>query len=273
MSIRLLVPLVALSLGAAGCDSGVPEIPDGARMRDAAVADGGGLLDAGATLDAAAPFDAPFDAGGSALCMVATCDPRLPATGCAVGQCSLHAADASCETEAGSLSAGAECTAASDCAPGLACFLAEGRGVCGRVCCPADGEACVDEGATCGGSGVLIDGTETSWGRCLARRTCDVLEPERTCEAREGCYIVDRDGATECRVAGSGGPGDSCEVQEDCASGFFCGGFGPGKRCVRICRIGAGDCPTEEGRCVMQSQTPVGVGLCTLDSTSARWDG
>ncbi|HJL17477.1 MAG TPA: hypothetical protein RMH99_17540 [Sandaracinaceae bacterium LLY-WYZ-13_1] len=272
MSIRFLCALL-LALLVAGCDTGMMDPPDAARLRDAAVVDGGGLLDAGPMVfdDAGPAADAGAADAGPPLCVIGVCDPRS-ADGCTEGSCVLWGADATCEPEAGAGGPGSTCEAVGDCAAGLACFRRPGGGVCGRICCPDDGSACID-GAICGGSGVLVDGSETSWGRCLPRRTCDLLEPAEACEAREGCYIVDAGGTTECRVAGSGGSGEACEMQEDCRAGFFCGGIGAAKRCVRICRIGAEDCPTEEGRCVAQAHTPEGIGLCSLDSSSARWNG
>ncbi|MEC7518725.1 MAG: hypothetical protein VYE22_02615 [Myxococcota bacterium] len=265
MSIRSMILGLSLLLGAVGCDEAPPG-SDGGLTRDAALVDGGGLLDAGAPIGDATVRDAGLAAdAGAPLCADAVCDPRS-ADGCAEGSCVLAGETASCELEAGSQSVGSECADTGACAPGLACFRDGDRGVCGRICCPGDGSACGD-GATCGGSGELIDGATTSWGRCLARRSCDVLSPESTCEPREGCYIVDGMGSTECRVAGTAGAGDDCEVQEDCQSGFFCGGVGS-RRCVRICEVGAGDCP--EGRCMAQAHSPSGTGFCTLDMMTAR---
>src|SRR5690606_29398114 len=169
----------------------------------------------------------------------------------------------SCEPAAGALAVNAPCESVADCAPGLACFAtADGGGTCGRICCPSEPDACVD-GAVCGGSGVLVDGTATSWGRCSPPQPCDVLDPVASCGDREGCYIVDRAGTTECRVAGSADIGEVCSAQNDCRPGAFCG---LGGRCVRICRLGAGDCPAGEGRCVAQVHSPPGTGFCTADS-------
>ncbi len=262
MSMRLVISLAVLVV--AGCDSPPPAGPDAMVVRDAALADGSGLLDAGARSDAAPPTP---DAGAS-LCRFDVCDPRSP-DGCDEGSCVLWGASSSCEEMPGRYSAGTPCTTPMDCAPGLACFLTEEGGVCGRVCCPGEEVACTGD-AVCGGSGVLVDGTESSWGRCLPPRSCDVLDPSEDCEPREGCFIVDADGTTQCRVAGAGGPGDACADQEDCQSGFFCGGIGNARRCVRICRIGADECPAEEGRCQAQAHSPPGTGFCTLDAATAR---
>jgi hypothetical protein len=152
-----------------------------------------------------------------------------------------------------------------DCMPGLACFATDtaGVGVCGRVCCPGDATGCVGD-LFCAGSGILIDATQTSWGRCLPSRSCDVLDPQAVCEEREGCYVIDTQGNTECRVAGLGGAGDPCYEQQDCQSGFFCGGIGALRQCVRICAIGGIDCPIDEGVCVAQAHSPAGSGFCVL---------
>lgn len=258
-------PLIGtLLFGVAGCDANMATGSDGSTMRDAVVVDGGGLLDAGPRRDAGVLIDAGASGDAQALCLTTLCDPRSP-DGCDEGRCVLNAVEASCSLEAGSLGPGDACTSVADCAPGLACFRRDGGGVCGRICCPRDHSTCT-EGMSCGGAGVLVDGSETNWGRCMAPRPCDLLEPTEYCELREGCYIVDSSGRTECRVAGSGGPREPCQVQEDCQSGFFCGGIGGAKRCVRICRIGERDCPAEEGRCVAQWHTSEGSGLCTLDA-------
>lgn len=247
----------------AGCEVGRAH-DDASIGRDAALADGGGLLDGGGN-DAGAMLDAGIDA--SAACEAVSCDPTSP-DGCAVGEsCVLHGALSSCEASAGSFGPGSPCVYVADCAPGLACFETRGGGICGRICCPGD-DTCV-EGASCGGSGILVDGTETSWGRCLPPRDCDVLRPEDDCEPREGCYIVDSAGNTECRVAGTGEAGAACSVQQDCSAGFFCGGIGA-THCVRICRLDGAPCPDDEGRCVAQAHSPAGTGLCTIDASTAR---
>lgn len=261
MSNRLIF---ALTLAIAGCSSG-PDGADASAPRDAALADGGGLLDGGA--DAAGFADGGGDAGGVVACAGA-CDPRMPGQ-CGDGEsCVLAGESSSCEAMwTGSIGPEGPCMYATDCAPGLACFETPDGGRCGRVCCPGD-STCID-GASCGGSGVLIDGTATPWGRCLPPRSCDVLAPEDSCEMREGCYIVDSAGNTECRFAGGGEAGAPCATQEDCRSGFFCGGIAE-TRCVRICRIDGEPCPIDEGRCMAQAHSPEGTGFCTIDSTTAR---
>lgn len=264
-----LVLCLASLVSLTGCPDADPTPIDASLMRDAAVEDGGGFLDAG-TLDASPPArDAgPAADAGAPLCDVMECDPREPAVGCSTGACVLWSDDPACSSEMpGRLSAGMPCAEVGECGGGLACFLVDGAGVCAPVCCPTEDTACA-VGSRCGGSGVLVDGTETGWGRCVAQVSCELLAAETGCEPREACYLVDTTMMTECRLAGTAGAGESCAVQEDCQPGFFCGGIAAARRCVRLCRIAAGDCPTAEGRCIAQSHTPADIGLCTMDMTT-----
>jgi hypothetical protein len=258
--LRLIAPIVC-ALAIAGCDMTPPGDDDAGPRRDASYADGGGLLDGGIPHDASTKTDS----GGVHVCEVGRCNPQFP-VGCGEESCVLWDETPSCGT-AGLSGPGADCISTMDCAAGLACFRREsGYGICGRICCPG-GDTCV-EGSICGGAGVLVDGTETSWGECLPPRMCDVLRPELVCAEREGCYIVDSAGTTECRVAGSAAAGDPCELQEDCAAGLFCGGIGA-LRCVQICMVGGDECPAEE-RCVRQAHSPEGTGFCTFDASQGR---
>lgn len=265
MSNRFLLLFGLLSIAA--CDALEHHEPDGAWTLDAALVDGSGLLDGGTAAGeggvSRGDASAASDAGAASACGISMCDPRSP--DCPDGRCVLWGAVASCEEAAGSYASDAPCETVTECAPGLACFQSDAGGVCGRVCCPSDELACTGD-AVCGGGGVLVDGTETSWGRCLPPRSCDVLRPAEVCAPREGCYILDTSGRAECRVAGTAGAGEACAAQSDCQAGFFCGGITPNQTCVRICRLGAGDCPSDEGRCVAQAHSPAGSGFCTADA-------
>lgn len=257
---------VALScaLALVACDDG-PHLSDGSIERDGAISDAGGLLDGGQPADGAATDAGEPDAGW--ICDISACDPR-DETSCDTGLCALWTGEPTCEdAHDGVLAPGAVCAYAEDCAAGLACFMTLTGGVCARPCCLGDEVGCA-VGSRCGGSGRLVDRTETSWGRCLSLRSCELLRP--VCEEREGCYLLDGSGMTECRIAGTSGAGERCSVQEECQAGFFCGGLASQKMCIRLCAVAADTCPVAEGRCVQQAHTPVGVGLCTMDAMTAR---
>jgi len=237
-----------------------PSPQDAGVERDTALAEGMVVR-----TDATVVDDAAQDVGGDAAVSACGlgCDPSGPPgplSGCPIGQrCVLEAEAPTCRSAAG-LAAGSPCDAVDACGLGLACFRASRStgGVCAPVCCPRGPDACV--AGRCGGDGVLVDGTVTAFGRCLPPRRCDVLAPELTCEAREGCYVVDALGTTECRLAGVRGLNDSCVLPEDCAPGLFCGGLGA-RTCLRICAIDTPRCEAGQ-RCVAQSYSPAGSGVC-----------
>lgn len=255
---RPLAPLLLLVLG---CSTASP-LEDGGLLRDAVVPDGG-TADLGPDSDLGG-LPPTNDMG--VACDVRVCDPREP-SGCGSVSCVLWSAMPACQTADGVSLAGEPCGDVMECAPGLACFLeegGEGAGVCGAVCCPSsdDDAVCLDEEERCGGSGVLVDGTPTAWGRCVSRRMCDVFAPEEVCAPREGCYIDEEALRTGCRLAGAAEIGDRCEVPEDCAPGLHCSGLT--RHCIRICRLEASDCAPGE-RCVAQAHSPPGTGFCAPD--------
>lgn len=214
-----------------------------------------------ATVADDAASDAWMDAAPGACGL--GCDPSGPPgplSGCPIGQSCVLTGEAPLCGGAGRLTVGSPCDAVDACGPGLACFQASRStgGVCAPVCCPRAPDACV--AGRCGGDGVLVDGTATAFGRCLPPRRCDVLAPELACEVREGCYVVDAAGTTECRLAGMRGVNDPCVLPEDCAPGLFCGGLGT-RTCLQLCAIDAPRCEAGQ-RCVAQSYSPAGSGVC-----------
>ncbi len=256
---RTLTFCCALVLAACGDDDGSRDAgPDAARA-DATVVDGGPISDAAGT-------DARVDATDAAgpLSCEGPCDPVAVVGTCDAGFCVLAGSEPSCVSTGGGQAEGEPCDAVDPCAPGLACFLKREGGTCGRVCCPTASDGCrVDE--HCGGPGVLFDGTRTTFRQCLPPRRCNVLGD--ACEPMEACYIVDPDGGTDCRAAGTAPVGAPCERPNDCAPGLACTGLFE-RTCVRVCSLTASAaCPPDEGTCVAYAQSPEGTGLCTPGST------
>lgn len=257
---------LVLTLGVGGCEihEGEQGMADPARSRDAAPADGGTSL-----LGATAAN--PADAGGPAYrptCPAPFCDPRLGGQ-CPGGTCALRGEVPTCGEPGLSLE-GERCEHADACAPGLSCVLALGAGVCRRLCCPgpasepAEPSSC-PAGTRCGGSGQLVDGTTTEWGSCEPIRRCELFGMLQGCELREACYIVDADGHTECRIAGTAQAGEACRRPEDCGPKLFCGLLT--QRCVPICQLDQNNC--EPGaRCIAQAHSPRGTGFCMQQSMS-----
>ena len=254
----LLVPL--LSAAALGCPEQPSPTPDAAARADATIVEAGLAFDDARAEDASA---ASADAlttrdGGPPFCR-GTCDP-VARSGCESSQiCAVRDEEASCGAP-GRGARGSVCTMISDCAAGLACFATEaGGGICDRVCCPGAGDCTSPE--VCGGDGALVDGTRSSWGRCLAPRACTLLDP-MACPAREACYVVGPLGESECLVAGTALEGDRCELPNDCAADLLCIGASD-RTCARLCALGGSADPCgSTAMCVRQAYTPDGVGVC-----------
>ncbi len=260
--------LLALALGIlAGCGSSGGDVPDAVARVDASIVETGlEFEDTGpAPADALAPGDAASRDGGLALCR-GPCDP-VSGAGCEPGQvCALRNESPSC-VEPTRGARGTPCTTTETCGAGLACFrsTAGAAGVCDRVCCPGGADCPASE--VCGGDGALVDGTVTSWGRCLAPLACTLLEP-MTCPDREACYVVGSGGETACLVAGTAIEGDACASPNDCAAGLVCAGAFE-RACARLCRLGGVEerCGAAE-MCVRQAYTPDGVGVCVASSAA-----
>ncbi len=164
--------------------------------------------------------------------------------------------------DAGMGAAGSHCAYDVDCAAGLTCFANAGSGICGRACCRTRDDCASTQ--RCRGDGLLVDGTVTSWARCLPPAACDLAHPD--CATREGCYIVDGVGTTECLLAGSVGAGAACMGASDCMPGYVCAGLTT-RTCVAICLLGStaphqGCAATEH--CSAQAYSPAGTGICTV---------
>lgn len=256
--------LASLAASAAACASDTPR--SGPQV-DAGAKDSG-LIIFDAAVDSTAPtLDGGAHDLGAPLCVTTPCDPRLAAP-CgpeSTNGCRLGADGPVCTGVLGSAALGGECATSDDCAAGLDCFAAlGGTGICGTPCCPGDDAAC-GLGGRCAATPMLVDGTVTSWGRCVQPRACDVLMRDAVCDPGEGCYITSSSGETDCRPAGTVEVGGACDGESACLPGLFCAGL-MARACVRICALGdggAGVCPTAEGSCRAYPYSPAGTGICS----------
>lgn len=181
--------------------------------------------------DAGALPDGSID-GGAASCPGA-CSPVSGSMDCGADVCVLAGAAPACVASAGGLAVGDPCTDVGQCGAGLACFKKNFGGICGVVCCAAEGDSGCDALERCGGPGVLVDDTQTEWAECLPRRECDAVA-QTGCQVGEGCYFIDAGGLTDCREEGTLVEGEVCVEPQDCAPGLTCLGLGV-STCRTIC--------------------------------------
>lgn len=228
--------LLAAMLASSGCgsaslsgdsDGGSRSVDGGVAFFDASFYDDGGSPgDSGLP-----PMDGSVDSGAPSC--GGACQPTATSVDCGADTCALMSDEPACVSSLGGLAAGDPCTDVADCGLGLACFKKGAAGICGVVCCAAEGASGCGVDERCGGPGVLVDDTPTAWAECLPRRACDALEGTG-CEIGEGCYFVDAAGLSDCREEGAAAEGESCSVPEDCAAGMSCLGLG-NSTCRTIC--------------------------------------
>jgi hypothetical protein len=260
--------LAVVAVGLAGCSGGSPGSRDAGSPRDATIVDST-IVPSDATVDAHGSLDGgPVNDAGPSACGGA-CDPRVHDACGAAMACRLGPGGPSCVPTATTADAGppaiegGACTSGADCESGLACYATgTGTGTCGRPCCGTRMDCASSE--RCRGDGMLVDGTVTAWGECLPPLYCDLMHPMATCAAREGCYIVDEVGTTECLSAGSAVAGAACAGASDCVPGNVCAGLTI-RTCVPICFLGSTEphmgCATTE-HCEAQAYSPAGTGIC-----------
>ncbi len=166
------------------------------------------------------------------------------------------------------LAEGETCQASEECEPGLACVWSQGQdlGRCLSLCCAARGLNPCQQDAYCRHNVSLSNGSTSDWGVCEPTESCQLFNPDKACSDPEhACYLVDQNmGLEQCRRQGSRMVGESCQHQQDCASGLFCqGGIQP--RCVRLCDLQGGDgdqgCALGE-TCEPFGAASLGVGIC-----------
>lgn len=252
---------ILLAAGVVGCEDDNSD-----ESLDAPNADAGPENLSGARVGTASWNGSDLDDIPPTVCPTDECDPD--SQNCANGTCTLRDDATVCLPALGTVQEGQSCTGSAQCDVGLACFETSTGNRCQRICCPGDDSFCAEE-EKCGGSGQLLEGTETlTWGYCTpVRRECDVFDYEATCELGEACYVVSAQGETACLRAGAAQVGDSCgykgeAIQNTCAPTMVCLA---GKTCQRLCGLADESehtCDADEGECVLTGFTPQNVGLC-----------
>lgn len=241
-------------------DAGRAPEDSGAATADAGVLDAGtdasdggprrsDVLDAGKKrlLPIPAPIPAPPDAAVRYACQVTRDNSGGP-----VHQCGL----------AGTGAALAPCTAASDCAPGLACTGTSSPGLCLPYCCEG---SCKEPGTFCTERPLLDKkpGKALLVPVCAPGEDCTLLEPYPcsgsgcSCpDSKTACTIVRTDGTRGCVTPGTGKVNDKCP----CAAGYYCSLAT--SLCVKMCKTDGIDERCMPGKCQAAAGFPPGFGLC-----------
>jgi hypothetical protein len=242
--------------------------------------DGGGSGTGGATSDSnsagAGPIDvpAPEGPGGQTSYMDLCgggCMSGAGSIGCGGGinpdgnqtSCQIvpSASGASAEClPPGDAVLGEPCMAVSDCQPGLGCVrMPSGGGVCQPYCC-ADIESC-EKGTYCTPMPMnedLASPNPLKVPVCIPTTPCTLLDDTSCGSSGLTCTLVRADGSTSCVEPGEGLIGDPCP----CAAGHVCSKTM--QKCLKLCHVGAGDCP--DGMLCQggAKAIPDGIGVCVM---------
>jgi MYXO-CTERM domain-containing protein len=156
------------------------------------------------------------------LAAAQTCDVQAEdGGGCAAGECCFFDADyVPVCVASGGATQDAPCEAPNDCGCGYICVGVPGT--CAHWCGlgdPSDPTMC-PEGALCSVS--LPDATGGLLGYvCRTPALCDPVRQDCENEA-DGCYVIARDGTTDCAPAGDAQEEEPCTFNNDCARGYAC---------------------------------------------------
>ena len=179
---------------------------------------------------------------------------RLPGSTIIAPQCFATAAPTGSD--------GATCDVGEDCAPGLDCIVGDkGTKSCRHYCC----------GGTCKGN--LSNGSATFCDVqsladvpqkapvCMPLKRCNRLLAVGECSATESCTVVTEAGDTGCVAIGDKQVGQSCD-ESHCAAKLTCLGQPGSRKCFKLCKVSASDCPNAQSCITSAAFKDMDFGVC-----------
>lgn len=157
---------------------------------------------------------------------------------------------------------GTSCQVGEDCAPGLDCVASDmGTKACRHYCC---GGTC--KGNLSNGSATFCDVqtlTDVSQKApvCMPLKRCNKLLGVGECGANETCTVVTEGGDTGCVVVGDKQVGDSCD-DAHCGAKLACLGQPGARRCLKLCKVSASECPAAQTCVTSAAFKDPGFGIC-----------
>jgi len=141
---------------------------------------------------------------------------------------------------------GATCQIGEDCAPGFDCVAGDkGTKTCRHYCC---GGSC--KGNQSNGSATFCDvqslvDVNQKAPVCMPLKRCSKLLGTTECSANETCSVVTEAGDTGCVLIGDRQVGESCD-DAHCAAKLTCLGQPGARKCFKLCKVYAGECPSTQ---------------------------
>jgi hypothetical protein len=137
---------------------------------------------------------------------------------------------------------GESCTQGSDCAPGFDCVAGDRGSTCRHYCCGGTCKGNLSNGsATFCDVQSLIDVPQKA-PVCMPLKRCSKLLGTGECATNESCTVVTESGDTGCVPIGDKEVGQSCDLSH-CAAKLTCLGQPGARKCFKLCKVNASDCP------------------------------
>ena len=213
----------------------------------------------------AVPYNGnPLRHVGKLTCMpddeVPKCDPPVPDGGCRI----LRDGDGvapQCKPSKVSGGDGAACEIGEDCAPGFDCVTGVKGKTCRHYCCAG---TCKDNqsngSATFCDVQALVDVNQKA-PVCMPLKRCTKLLGSMECSANETCAVVTEAGDTGCVAIGEKRVGESCD-EDHCAANLTCFGQPGARKCFKLCKVNASDCPSAQSCVTNAAFKDAAFGVC-----------
>ena len=156
---------------------------------------------------------------------------------------------------------GATCEIGEDCAPGFDCVTGDKGKVCRHYCCSGTCKGNQSNGsATFCDVQALVDVNQKA-PVCMPLKRCKTLLGTTECSANETCAVVTEAGDTGCVAIGDKRVGESCD-EAHCAANLTCFGQPGARKCFKLCKVNAGECPAPQACVTSAAFKNAEFGVC-----------
>ena len=157
---------------------------------------------------------------------------------------------------------GTTCEIGEDCAPGFDCIAGE-RGMkrCRHYCCAGTCKGRLSNGsATFCDVQSLVDVPQKA-PVCMPLKRCNKLLGTGECSPNESCTVVGEGGEMGCTTVGDQQVGQPCD-DSHCAAKLTCLGQPGARKCFKLCKVTASDCPNMQSCVTSAAFQDPDFGIC-----------
>jgi hypothetical protein len=140
---------------------------------------------------------------------------------------------------------GASCTGGDQCAPGFDCIAGDKGATCRHYCCSGTCKGNLSNGGATFCDVQNLVSVPNKAPVCMPIKRCDTLLGNGECSQNESCTVVTEGGDTGCVPNGERQVGASCD-DAHCAAKLTCLGQPGSRKCFKLCKVNASDCPNTQ---------------------------